>query len=805
MTTASNRWTASWIWDRRGLGDAERQVVAARRTVHLGAVPASAPGRIFAEAHYVLFVNGSEVHRGPGRANPRCRRYDRVDLAPWLRAGANAITVIAAIDRRASRNWSPAPTLMSQLADGAVVAEFELGLGLDELIVTDETWWTTTLRGWSLSEPTGMISRRGLELIDAGDIPLDLHDAVLAPGAPWRPAEVRSGRTMGDPEGVRAPSYPLGPTEVSTLSLPSVTLRPLEPGPHGTWMLPDIGSGTIVVELEGPADAIVEIDTFETLDDRGTPRPMHEPIGLRVTAAPQRTTVETLDLFGLRGAVVQVPDGVTVHGVALRERTHPVIGGARFECSDPVLNQLYTVGRRTVTLCSADAYVDTPTREGRAWVGDSVVHGMVDLVTNSDWTLARWNPRLAALSALPDGILLPAVGGDGESGELVIIPDWALHWVHAVWTLYRYAGDADEIADLLPAVERVLDWFERHRNPLTGLPTDVPGWVLIDWAWVPVRGASCTLAGLLGRALLEFAEMAEWLADAGRAARARRRHADLAAGFERFWDERLGRYADELRVDGNGTARLGTTASQHGQAAALVGGFAPADRRARLVQLLSDTSLHVHATLSVPDGDPGMTGMTGTPGAQLMMPGIPEPWWDADRLIVMAQPFFRYIVHDALSAAGRDDLVTGMLHAWEPLLDRHPTSFGETFWGGSVAHGWSSTPTRDLVTKVLGITPAEPGYAVVRVAPALGDLEWAEGVVPIPQGEIRVRPDAAGVEVDSPVPVLLGGRRWEPGRFRTTLTAQIDAALPGTAGFDTSSSDAESAGRRRLAASDDER
>ncbi|MGL5931232.1 MAG: hypothetical protein ACRCY8_20055, partial [Dermatophilaceae bacterium] len=67
---ATNRWAASWIWDRRGLGAGERQVIAARRVVELETVPASAPGRIFAEARYVLYVNGVEARRGPGRANP---------------------------------------------------------------------------------------------------------------------------------------------------------------------------------------------------------------------------------------------------------------------------------------------------------------------------------------------------------------------------------------------------------------------------------------------------------------------------------------------------------------------------------------------------------------------------------------------------------------------------------------------------------------------------------------------------------------------------------------------------------------
>ncbi|MGL5927312.1 MAG: alpha-L-rhamnosidase C-terminal domain-containing protein, partial [Dermatophilaceae bacterium] len=96
----------------------------------------------------------------------------------------------------------------------------------------------------------------------------------------------------------------------------------------------------------------------------------------------------------------------------------------------------------------------------------------------------------------------------------------------------------------------------------------------------------------------------------------------------------------------------------------------------------------------------------------------------------------------------------------------HRTSFAETFYGGSLAHGWSSTPTRDLVTTVLGVTPAEPGYAVARVAPALGGLVWAEGVVPTPHGELRVRADADAVEIDSPVPVLFAGRRLDAGRHR---------------------------------------
>jgi hypothetical protein len=70
-------------------------------------------------------------------------------------------------------------------------------------------------------------------------------------------------------------------------------------------------------------------------------------------------------------------------------------------------------------------------------------------------------------------------------------------------------------------------------------------------------------------------------------------------------------------------------------------------------------------------------------------------------------------------------------------------------------HGWSSTPTRDLVAYVLGITPEEPGYARVRVAPRLGRLREAAGAVPTPHGLVEVRVSGGEAVVDSPVPVLV--------------------------------------------------
>lgn len=84
-----------------------------------------------------------------------------------------------------------------------------------------------------------------------------------------------------------------------------------------------------------------------------------------------------------------------------------------------------------------------------------------------------------------------------------------------------------------------------------------------------------------------------------------------------------------------------------------------------------------------------------------------------------------------------------------------PVSTGECWGWGTHVHGWSCTPTRDMVFYTLGVTPAEPAYATARVAPRLGRLAWARGVVPTPHGPTAVEVGADAVTVDSPVPVVV--------------------------------------------------
>jgi hypothetical protein len=403
-----------------------------------------------------------------------------------------------------------------------------------------------------------------------------------------------------------------------------------------------------------------------------------------------------------------------------------------------------------------------------------VVHQLVDLTTNEDWRLARWNLDLAA-SPRSDGMLPMAAGGDFEWAEGNYIPDWSLHWIHALAVAGRYTGDEELVRRLLPVAERVLQWFLAFQAD-DGLLTDVTGWVLIDWSAVSNQGKSGALNALFGRALREFQKLADQVGDGGRARWAGRHWVRLRRDFEQFWDDDRELFVDRLPSEGRPADVTALPVSQHTNAAAITARLTRGVDAASLITTICDPDRLVHAAWLAPNADARLTGSGDSGdmyhGFGYLITGPPDPWWDTRDQIVAAQPFFRYVVHDAAVDAERADRIPALCRDWKVLLDRCPTSWSETWFGGSHCHGWSSTPTRDLMQHTLGITPALPGFSRATVAPALGDLEWARGAAPTPHGLITVDVAHDRLRIDTPVEtvVVFDGidTRVQPGEHELT-------------------------------------
>ena len=234
--------------------------------------------------------------------------------------------------------------------------------------------------------------------------------------------------------------------------------------------------------------------------------------GTRYVARGENDLFEVFDSNGFRYAYIlahSVQGAVRLKGFWVQEQLYPWEEGAGFTCNDEVLNRIFTSGVRTVQLNSHDAFIDCPTREQRAWVGDGVVHQMVSLATNLDWRLA-WHYLTLGNSPRSDGILPMSVVGDIEAGGGLTIPDWSLHWVHGVYNLYRFGGDQDAVKAFLPTIERILRWYAPYQTE-EGVLKDVVEWDLVDWSSVLVQDTSSVLTALWARGLREFAEMADWL------------------------------------------------------------------------------------------------------------------------------------------------------------------------------------------------------------------------------------------------------------------------------------------------------
>jgi hypothetical protein len=821
------RWRGHWIWvpeEPIAAGspfgdDASAQRPEShglfRKTFNLDQVPGSVPARITADSRYVLYVNGQEVFRGPIRSQPRRLYYDLFDLAPYLQSGQNLIAVYVKYFGMAKAYWMPAVANATLGRSGILVFEANLGqngAAAEQWLVSDDSWLARKSKAWSADGEDGPV-----HMVVAG-VPVEVFDArKQTPGwhtidfddSDWGQAQVITPRHIGGRGRSQPPTDPYGPLFPRPIAklvgermdVTGITIEQLQSPPDTTSKNPakrvetamftqpaperqqastlpvsvavpeggqarlalDMGrivGGFVQFNLSAPAGMVFDFHYVE--EPIKTPSRFGAHGGNRYIARGSNDQHEVFDPKGFRYVYMLIHGAsgpVTLNTFAVQESLYPWQPGATFECSDEALNRIYQAGIRTVQLNSWDAFMDCPTREQRAWVGDAVVHQMVHLATNRDWRLA-WHYLALSNSPRYDGILPMSVAGDVEAGGGVTIPDWSLHWVHGVYNLYRFSGDGARVKEYMPTIERVLRWYLPYQTE-SGVLQDVVEWNLIDWSSLFSDEQSAIVTASWARGLREFAEMAAWLGEQASRAWAEDIYARVKAGFDIFWDEGRGVYVDYVK-DGVQQRPVNQLAG----ALAIVSGLAPQERWPRIIDRITNAGRLVVRSWAHPNTDEMTPEMIGELMAKMTMGGH-TPDWDVENEIVIAEPFMSYVVHDAVALAGMAGRLPDLCKRWlEFLVDGYDT-IGENWGNGTHVHGWSCTPTKDLIFYTLGVTPAEPGYTVARIAPRLGRLAWARGSVPTPHGLIHVDVSGDTIRLDSPVAMVVD----LPGRAPLQLAA----------------------------------
>ncbi len=522
---------------------------------------------------------------------------------------------------------------------------------------------------------------------------------ILTNGSPWD--ESTSARSMPGEPRIDNLDHLFGSPAAVTSIYPGTQAG----GAPEVWL--DFGRelvGQIAMDIEAPAGAVLTFNFLEEIEDG---KRIHYTgdnfAGFRYTTAAGRQQFTSFLRRGYRYLKLIVTDASgPVHIRSLRTifSTHPAIETGAFTCSDPLLTQIWRVGRHTLRCCSEDTYTDCPAYEQTYWVGDGRNEAMVDYAAYGNLALSRRCAELPALSLQRQLITESQVPSAWDN----LLTAWSLLWVQMTEEHYQFSGDRAYLAGIYPAVDRMLRNCHDKLMDERGL-LSINAWNLFDWAGQDNGHALVTHNQMfLAEALERAAFMARTLGRTEDVKYYEAYRASLITAINaHLWNDQKGAYVDAIHGDG----KQSDVVSQQTNSLALLYDVAPPERAARIK----------HA----PDAPPA--GM-----------------------VTVGSPFALFYILDALVHDGRHaEAMKIVRDRWGEMVKHGATSFWETFpgrdgefWTRSYCHAWSAAPTYFLSRYQLGAWWDEPGYARARIAPVPLDLTWARGAVPTPHGPMQV-------------------------------------------------------------------
>lgn len=407
-------------------------------------------------------------------------------------------------------------------------------------------------------------------------------------------------------------------------------------------------------------------------------------------------------------------NAVTVKKLVCRLRARAARYVGSFECSEPLLNRAWEIGAYTAHLCMQDLYWCDIKRERMLWGGDFQLHAL--------GAYAAFDERENLRESLEKVAVKP--GPDGAAGRAVNnIPAYSAAWVLSAHDYWMHTGDTDTLQALFPVVAGTLVFLDRMTDRESGLVGDSHGL----WFWfghhlpgAPAGACRMHMQALYHAALLAGSDMASALGLEDEA----RKYAESAARLRAaanllLWDEETGGYADYI-VPGMDRPKK----------------FQPAVNGAALACGLADPEQSRRAIEAV----------------------VPNPW--------LPQPkdaFAAYWTSLGLLKQGFIIEGLGVVSCWWGRMAARPevTTFWE-YWEAirptgieiqhlgfeSFCHSWNSGVCYLLSRHVLGLGPAEPGFARVLVAPNPGPLSWVKGAMPTPAGAVAAETERIGAGAD---------------------------------------------------------
>ncbi|MBI5725943.1 MAG: alpha-L-rhamnosidase N-terminal domain-containing protein [Planctomycetes bacterium] len=451
------------------------------------------------------------------------------------------------------------------------------------------------------------------------------------------------------------------------------------------------------------------------------------------------------------------PGDVTLRAVKGISAMYPVRDICYFRCSDPLLDKIWDLCRRSQKVVMEDLYNADLYRERSMYGRDTMIQYMCNLACFGDQALMRRSLDIFIQTMSKDGHILACCPLDWD----YFLYDFALNDVVGFWEYYKHSGDGEFAKSAWRAAAKAVEAMEIFEQPSGLLSADRKDMRTEDRNRVTnyginhsdngaradhhdKDGLSCNFNATWVGAMRAAANLCRAAGEKKKAGQLDARANRIAAKIrELLWDPRRQLFADNLRkkhysVQGNALCVL------HGVAVAKQ---LPSIRRFLAAELEDNFYGKV---------DPA----------------------DGNRM----SPAYGYYVLEGLYKAGLPGTAEKVIRkCWGWMLGDGATTVYEFFTArinqlvghdrNSRCVSWSASPAWFLSRDVLGVRFPQPGNPdVITVVPCTESVTWAEGAYPHPRGRIEVRWERKNgrfrAEILVPPAVrVLNARKCGNGRF----------------------------------------
>lgn len=749
----NNYWSASWI-TCPNVPQRDYGIYHFRKTINLTSQPAKFIVHVSADNRYRLFVNGKAVCNGPARGDLYNWYFETIDIAPYLKAGDNIVAALV---------WNmgvhaPVAQVTNQTAfllQGDTDAEKIINSNNTWKVFHDTAYTPCSIDNGSRLR-TYMVIGPG-DNLDAASYPWGWEQASYNDAA-WQTATriaspVPSGVGSDNLWTLQPRNIPLMFERIQRIGSVRRTTniqangaflqgnQPLTIPAHQTvTLLLDQGFNTVAYPeliISKGKNASVKMTYAEALYTTGKDRQKNnrneiegkEILGnydILLADGGEKRTFRPLWFRTYRFLQLDITtkdQPLVIEDLYGNATGYPFEVKASFKSNDASLKDIWDIGWRTAQLCAGETYFDCPYYEQLQYEGDTRIQSLISLYVTGDDRLMRKALLDFYHSRVPEGL----TQGRYPSSRLQVIPPFSLFWVSMIHDYWMHRKDDAFVSGFLTAATGVLDWFEKKIDTSKNMLGPMMWWSFVDWnnafpGGTPdgaMDGNSSIITLQYVNTLQQAAELFSAFGKAQQAEHYRKLAAKLAAAtYKQCYDVKKGVMAN---------TPLKKTFSQHASIIAVITGAIPqADMKNVMNKILYDTSLS------------------------------------------QATFYYRFYLNRALIKAGMSDLYYSQLTPWRDMIKNGLTTFAENpDPTRSDCHAWSSSPNYDFLSTICGIMPASPGFASVRIQPALGELTQAEGVMPHPAGDIHVslqRKGNTGIEADIVLPSKLTGEFVWKGR-----------------------------------------